>query len=97
MVVVVVRLAVVVEPGLHALREVLILVGRGVLALPQPLGGGLLEGRLPAGVEGLVHPHHPAQVDVVGELVDQDVLGRVGIAGIGQHVFLSAATDRIGP
>jgi hypothetical protein len=40
--------------------------------------------------------HHAAQVNVMGKLVDEDALRRIGIAGVAEHVFLGDRTIRIG-
>ena len=71
------------------------MIHAGILAPPE--AGlhrgvvGLLEPRVERGID----VREPPQVDVVGELVDQDVLGGVGVAGIAEHVLLPAGAERI--
>jgi hypothetical protein len=82
MVVVVIVLAVVVEPRLHALGEIFAVVDAGVFAFPQTLLHGRVVGLPDTDVEGGIDVVQSAQVDVVGELVDQDVFLLIGISGI---------------
>ena len=96
MIVVMVVLAVVVEPRLHALGKILVMVHARILALPQAgLHRGVVRGSQPS-VERRVHVVHAAQVDVVSDLVDQDVLRRIRIAGVAQQILFAARAVRIG-
>ena len=96
MVVVVVVDAVVVEPRLHALREILVMVDARILAFPQAglHRGGV--GGLQSRVEARVHIQQAAQMDVVRELVDEDALLLIRVAGKSQHVFLGHRAQGIG-
>ena len=95
-IVVVVVLAVVVEPGLHSLGEVFVMVGRRVLALPATGRHRSVVSFFQPAVEGRIDVDHAAQMNVVRELVNQDVLGRIRIAGIAEQVLLAARAIRIG-
>ena len=89
-IVVVVILAVVVEPGLDAFGEILVVVHRRIFALPQPGGHGFPVGRFQARIKGWIDVDETSQMNVVREFVDQDALGRVRVAVISQQVFLAA-------
>ena len=97
MIVIVIRLAIVVEPGLHAFGEVLVSIDRCVLRFPQSGGHRTVVGFSQAGVEAIIDVDHAAQMNIVRELMNQDVLGGVRIAGIGEHVLLGAGAHRIRP
>ncbi len=89
-VVVVIGIAVVVEPALHALGEVFVMVHAGVFALPKArLHRGVVAG-LHALIEGGIDIDNAAQVNVVRQLVDEDVFRAVGIAIVSEEVFLRA-------
>ncbi len=96
MVVVVVVLAIVIEPALHPLGEVFVVIHGGVGAPPQPSGErGVMRGLDPR-VEGGVDIAQAAQVNVMSELVDQNALRGVRIAGVGQQVLFGAGTEGVG-
>ena len=88
-------LAVVVEPRLHRFREILVVIHARVFALPQAGLHRSVEGGLEPRVEGRVHICETAQMDVVRELVDENALGGVRIAGIAEQIFLSAGAERV--
>ena len=95
-VVVVVVDAVVVEPALHPFGEILVVVYRSVFPLPQAIAHrGVVGGEEP-GIEGGIDVRHPAEMDDVGKLVDEDALSRVGIAVVGEEIFLPAGAIGIG-
>ena len=94
-IVVVVVLAVVVEPRLDALGEILVVIHARVFALPEAGFHRAVVSLLEAHVERGVHVDHAAQVHVVREFVDQNVLRRVRVAGIGEQVFFATGTERI--
>jgi hypothetical protein len=95
-IVIVVVFAVVVEPGLHAFGEILGVIYGGVFGFPEPLLHRPLVYGLEPVVEGLVHLDHPAQMNVVGEFVNQDVFLVIRVTLVGEHVFLRAGTDGVG-
>ena len=97
MIVVVVWFAVVVEPGLDALGEVLGMIFRCVFVLPQTGMHSSFIRLLQAIVECLIDDDHPTQMDVVCEFVDENVFGRVGIAVQGEQILLAAGADGIFP
>lgn len=80
--------AVVVEPGLDGFGPVFLGVGGGVGAFPEVAAGGVLEGLGEAGVEGGVETGEAHGVDGVGEFVDENVFGGVGVAGEAEQIFL---------
>ena len=71
MVVVVIVFAIVVEPRLHAFGKILVVVDAAVLALPEASRHRCFVGRFQPGIESRVHVQHPAQMNVVGQLMDQ--------------------------
>ena len=95
-VVVVIILAVVVEPRLHAFGEVFVVVDAGVFAFPQPVLHGRVVGLFDTVVEGGIHVVQSAQMNVVGELVNENIFLLIRIARIAEHVFLGAGAAGIG-
>ncbi len=71
-------------------------VGGGVFVFPEAGGHGFVVGGFEAGVEGGIDVGHAAEVDGVGEFVDEDVFGGVGVAGVGEEVFFSAGAEGVG-
>ena len=89
-IVVVVVFAIVVEPALGSLGEVLVMIDRGVRPFPQPGLEGPLPRQLDPLIERGVQPGHAQQVDVVGELVNQDALAGVRVPLVTQQVLFAA-------
>ena len=87
-IVIVVRQAVVIEPGLHALGKILVAIHAGVLSFPQPRCHGRVIGRFQSFVKGGVNVDHSPQMNVVGKFMDQNALGRVRVTRIRKQIFL---------
>ena len=83
-IVVVIVFAIVAEPRLSSFGEVFEVVGSGVFVFPEAFGHGVLIGFLEAVIEGGVDVGHSSQVDVVGEFMDHDGFGGIGVAGEGE-------------
>ena len=70
-VVIVIGRSVVVKPRLHPFSKILRVIGRCILAFPKAFGHGLVIRLLQSPVEGSIHVYKPAQMDIVGELVNK--------------------------
>ena len=79
MVVVMIILAVGVEPTLDPFGEIFMVVDCGILARPQPLTHGVLIGIFDSTIKSGIKIGHSSQMHAVGKLMHQDVLGGVGI------------------
>ena len=94
MVMVKIILAVGAKPRLHPLRPVLVMVASRIFAFPEFLfHGGVISG-FKSLIEGGIRFRKPHAVNSMGEFMDEDVLGGVGIFWIKQQILLSATYCR---
>ena len=89
------HLGVHVEPVLHGLGEVFLLVGGTIGALEDAACLCLLVESLQARVEGGVDLYDADAVDGMGELMDEDVLSMVFVNLVRQHVLLGTRGQRL--
>lgn len=94
-IVVMIILAVVVEPRLNPLREVFVVIHAGVFSFPKTSFHGLLIRRLQPSVEGRVDIHQSSQMDIVREFMNEDAFGGVRVTWIGKKILFAAGTKGI--
>ena len=96
MVVVMIVLAVGIEPALNAFGEILVVVDRGIFARPQALTHRVLVGLFDTTIKSGIQIGHPSQMHTVGKLMHQNVLGGVGVALVAKKVLLPARAKWVG-
>ena len=90
MVVVMIVLAIIVEPRLNSFCEVFAAIDRRILPLPQTGIHGSAISLLQTSVKRRINVLQASQMDVVSDFMNQDILGGIRIAGIAEQIFFTA-------
>ncbi len=90
MIVVIVILTIVVEPGLNTLGKIFVMIHRSVFAFPEISGHGSLVGSFQARIKRGIDIDHAAKVDVMSKLMNEDAFCGVGIAFVAQEILFTA-------
>ena len=95
MIVVVIVLSIVIKPRLDTFCKIFMVIHGCVLALPKPTRHRLLIGRLQPRVKRRINADHPAQMNIMSKLMDEDAFRRIGISFIAQQILFAAGAVRI--